>query len=41
MFDQLNKKYPDLQFRYLKNDDFDKGLFPLLSQLTKAPEVPK
>jgi hypothetical protein len=37
MFDQANTSLPSIHFRYLKHDDYDKYLFPLLSQLTKAP----
>jgi len=40
MFETINKKDPKVQFRYLKHDDSEKGLFKLMSQLTKAPEVP-
>ena len=37
MFGEINSKYPDYLFRYLLPEDYHKGLFETLSQLTKAP----
>lgn len=37
MFDKYHKKYPDIEFRYLRISDYSNGLFDILGQLTKAP----
>jgi hypothetical protein len=37
MFAEINSKHPDYHFRYLIADDYHKGLFETLNQLTKAP----
>lgn len=41
MFNTSKSQSQEVSFRYIKHDDSDKGLFNLLSQLTKAPHVPK
>ena len=37
MFEEINSQYPDYYFRYLIEDDYHRGLFSTLNQLTKAP----
>ena len=38
MLAHINQKYPDYNFRYLEEDDYHRGLFDTLGQLTKAPQ---
>ena len=38
MFAHINQKFPDYNFRYLEEDDYHRGLFATLGQLTKAPQ---
>lgn len=37
MFKEINSKYTDYHFRLLEKEDYHRGLFDTLGQLTKAP----
>lgn len=40
IFEQWNNKN-EAKFRFFELADYDKGVFALLSQLTKAPQPPR